>query len=277
MVDRDDGGPGPSRARFPRRAVDRAVQLSMEETTIDWRPSPHERFFPAPNTCVQLRDGVEKVYDRGRTYYRPDLAVSAYALRTERLEESQTRYTAGLTILGQSVEEHLVLDTTGEIIERRDVAPAPYLRGQTRLSDEWKAVLVRLIATESTPLLRSALWPVMDELTLVWGGVQGNLWAHAGTEIFLHAGIVAAFRAAVAKIRSEGEGLLLAERFTSELARFLGHLIRTLAPERMTAHSPEAQQVSLLFSSSTAHGVSDNELRAFLSRLVLGEELPIPE
>lgn len=274
---RYSGEPGPTRERFTQSADERAVQLSMEETTIDWRPSPHERFFPAPDTCVQLRDGVEKVYDRGRTYYRPDLAVNAYALRTERLEEGQTRYTAGLTILGQSVEEHLVLDTTGEIIERRDVASSPYLRGPTRLSDEWKAVLVRLIATESTPLLRSALWPIMDELTLVWGGVQGNLWAHADTEIFLHAGIVVAFRAAVAKIRSAGEGLLLAARFTSELARLLGPLIRTLAQERMAALSPEAQQVSLLFSSSTAHGVSDNELRAFLSRLVLGEELPTVE
>jgi hypothetical protein len=271
---RYSGEPGPSRERFTQSAEERAVQLSMEETTIDWRPSPHERFFPAPDTCVQLRDGVEKVYDRGRTYYRPDLAVNAYALRTERLEEGQTRYTAGLTILGQSVEEHLVLDTTGEIIERHDLAPAPYLRGPTRLSDEWKAVLVRLIATESTPLLRSALWPVVDELTFVWGGVQGNLWAHAGTEIFLHAGIITAFRAAVGKIKSAGEGLLLAARFTSELARLLGPLIRTLAQERIGALSPEAQQVSLLFSSSTAHGVSDNELRAFLSRLVLGEELP---
>ena len=137
--------------------------------------------------------------------------------------------------------------------------------------------MVRLIATESTPLLRSALWPVMDELTLVWGGVQGNLWAHAGTEIFLHAGIVAAFRAAVAKIRSAGEGLLLAARFTSELARLLGPLIRTLAQERMAALSPEAQQVAVLFSSPTVQGVSDNELRAFLSRLVLGEELPTVE
>jgi hypothetical protein len=69
----------------------------------------------------------------------------------------------------------------------------------------------------------------------------------------------------------------LAARFTSELARLLGPLIRTLAQGRMGALSPEAQQVALLFSSSTAHGVSDNELRAFLSRLVLGEELPTVE
>ena len=76
------------------------------------------------------------------------------------------------------------------------------------------------------------------------------------------------------KIRSAGEGLLLAARFTSELARLLGPLVRTQAQARMAELSPEAQQVSLLFSTATAHGLSDNELRAFLSRLVLGEELP---
>jgi hypothetical protein len=111
-------------------------------------------------------------------------------------------------------------------------------------------------------------------LTLRWGEVQGNLWAQSGKEISLHAGLVVAFRASLAKIRSAGEGLLLAARFTSELARLLGPLVRTVAQDRLAELSPEAQQVSLLFSTSTAHGLSDNELRAFLSRLVLGEELP---
>src|SRR5262245_50504171 len=197
----------------------------MTETSIDWRPAPHERFFPTRETCVQLRNGVEKVYDRGRIYYRPDLTINAYAIRTKRLEEGQEQYIAGLTMLGQSVEDHLLLDMTGEIVEHLESDPPSSLRGPTQLSDEWKAVLVRLIATESTPLLRSALWPVMDELTLVWGGVQGNLWAQSGKEISLHAGMVVAFRASLAKIRSAGEGLLLAARFTSELARLLGPLV----------------------------------------------------
>lgn len=271
---RYSGEPGPTRERFTQNAEDRAVQLAMTETTIDWRPAPHERFFPTRETCVQLRNGVEKVYDRGRIYYRPDLTINAYAIRTKRLEEGREQYIAGLTMLGQSVEDHLLLDSTGEILDRLGSASLSFLRGPIQLSDEWKAVLVRLIATESTPLLRSALWPVMDELTLEWGGVQGNLWAQSGKEISLHAGMVVAFRASLAKIRSAGEGLLLAARFTSELARLLGPLVRTQAQARMAELSPEAQQVSLLFSTSTAHGLSDNELRAFLSRLVLGEELP---
>ena len=198
---RYSGEPGSTRERFTQNAEDRAVQLAMTETTIDWRPAPHERFFPAQGTCVQLRNGVEKVYDRGRIYYRPDLTINAYAIRTKRMEEGREQYVAGLTMLGQSVEDHLILDTTGEIIERLGSASPSSFRGPTQLSDEWKAVLVRLIATESTPLLRSALWPVMDELTLIWGGGQGNLWAQSGREIFLHAGMVVAFRASLAKIQ----------------------------------------------------------------------------
>ena len=56
------------------------------------------------HTCVQLRNGVEKIYDRGRVYYRPDLATSAYAIRTDRTDEEKLRYIAGLAMLGQRLK-----------------------------------------------------------------------------------------------------------------------------------------------------------------------------
>src|SRR5256885_11957866 len=97
------------------------MQLTMLETSVDWQPHPHERFFPAAHTCVQLRDGVEKVYDRGRVYYRSDLATSAHALRVTQEQDVRIRYIASLMILGQALEDHLILDAHGEIVER----PAP--------------------------------------------------------------------------------------------------------------------------------------------------------
>jgi len=247
----------------------------MLETSVDWQPYPHERFFPAAHTCVQLRDGVEKVYDRGRVYYRPDLAASAHALRVMQEQDGRIRYLASLVILGQSLEDHLVLDAQGEIVERPGPVRHWSIRGKAQLSDEWKAVLARLIATESTPLLRSVLWPVMDELTLVWSEIPGELWSEDGNELLLHVGMVAAYREALARVRSAGEGLLLAARFTSELARLIGPLVRARAQERLAGLSPEDQQVSLLFSSAEPPGLPDNELRAFLTRLALGEELPV--
>jgi hypothetical protein len=114
----------------------------------------------------------------------------------------------------------------------------------------------------------------MDELTLEWEPLRNELWSQAGNAISLHAGMVTVYRQALAQIKSAGEGLLLAARFTSELSRLIGPLVRARAQERLAGLSQEEQQVSLFFASSGPHGVSDNELRAFLTRLALGEELP---
>lgn len=271
---RYSGEPGVTRERFTTGAEEAAVNLTMTEAAVDWQPYPHERFFPAAHTCVQLRDGVEKVYDHGRVYYRPDLSASAHVLRTEQREDGQLRYVASLAILGQSLEDHLILDADGEILERLPVLPNRTIRGSTQLSDEWKAVLVRLIASESTALLRPALWPVIDELTLGWSPIRGELWTQAGNELQLHAGMVAAYREVLASVRSAGERLLLAARFTSELARLIGPVVRMRAQERMAGLSPEEQQMSFLFSSSSPAGLPDSELRTFLMRLAMGEELP---
>jgi hypothetical protein len=114
----------------------------------------------------------------------------------------------------------------------------------------------------------------MDELTLEWEPLRNELWSQTGNNIFLHAGMVTVYRQALKQIKSAGEGLLLAARFTSELSRLIGPLVRARAQERLAGLSHEEQQVSLFFASSGPHGVSDNELRAFLTRLALGEELP---
>jgi len=268
------GEPGAMRERFAQGAEETAIQLAMREVPVDWEPLPHERFFPAAHTCVQLRNGVEKVYDRGRVYYRPDLAGSAYAIRTQQADEQPLRYIAGLAILGQAIEDHLILDAHGEILERPPIQEYQLLRGPMQLSDDWKALLVRLIASESASMLHSALWPVVDELTLEWESLHNELWSQAGNTISLHAGIVSVYRRALAQIKSAGEGLLLAARFTSELSRLIGPLVRARAQERLAGLSSDAQQISLFFTSSAPQGLSDNELRAFLTRLALGEELP---
>lgn len=77
---RYSGEPGAIRERFTEGVEAAALQLEMKEADVDWAPHPHERFFPAARVCVQLRDGIEKVYDRGTIYYRPDLTTEAYAV-----------------------------------------------------------------------------------------------------------------------------------------------------------------------------------------------------
>ncbi|MEW6298826.1 MAG: hypothetical protein AB1671_13995 [Thermodesulfobacteriota bacterium] len=272
---RSGGEPGVARERFTREAEEAAVQFKTVEPAVDWVPCPHERFFAAAHTCVQLRDGVEKVYDRGRVYYRPDVSVNAYTVRPERLDKGKRYYVAGLSVLGHALEDHLVLDESGEILERPRGSCARPVRGPTRLSDEWKAVLVRLIAAESTPLLQAELWPAIAHLTIEWGEMAGELWRVDGDTVVLHAGMIGVYRDVLGRARSAGEGLLLAARFASELARLVGPLVRQRAQARLARLSPADQQVALLFAAQVPVGLPDTELRAFLSRLAMGEELPM--
>lgn len=268
------GEVGVNRERFTRGAEDAALSMTMREAAVDWRPAPHERFYPAAHTCVQLRDGVEKVYDHGHTYYRADLIAEAHRLRALRTEAGRTRYVASLTILGHALEDHLVLDEEGEILERPPVPLPSVLRGDLGLSVDWKAALMRLIAADGTALLHTALWPALDELALCWGPVDKELWALDGNTLILHAGMVTVYRAALEQADSAGERLLLASRFLSELARLVGPLVRTRAQTRLAGLSPVDQNVALLFAAPETPGLSDGELRAFLTRLAQGEGLP---
>jgi hypothetical protein len=272
---RYSGEPGVIRERFTQDAETAALNLEMKEVEVDWAPSPHERFFPAAHTCVQLRDGIEKVYDRGRIYYRPDLTTEAYTIWVRQTEDSSPRYVAGLMILGQALEAHLILDDSGMIAERPTVRRDWDIRGGIQLSDEWKAFLVRLISSESSSLLRSALWPAMEELTFLWAPLRGKLWMIEGNEVYLHAGMAAVYRGALSQTKSAGESLLLAARFASELARLIGPLVRTRAQERLAGLSSQDQQVALLFAATETQGLSDNDLRKFLARLAQGEEIPV--
>ncbi len=269
------GEVGANRERFTLGAEEAALHMSMVETVVDWRPAPHERFYPGTHTCVQLRNGVEKVYDHGHTYYRADLVAEAHRLRVLQTEEGQPRYIASLTILGQALEDHLILDEYGEILERLPQPVQPSLRGDPILSPDWKAALVRLIAAESTTLLHTALWPVTDELTLRWGRVQKELGALSGNELVLHAGMIAVHQDMQSRANSAAKKILIASRFLSELARLIGPVIRSRAQAQLASLSPADQNVALLFAATDMPGLSDNELRAFLTSLAQGEELPL--
>ena len=264
------GEVGANRERFTQGAEEAALHMRMVESVVDWRPAPHERFYPGAHTCVQLRNGVEKVYDHGHTYYRADLVAEAHRLRVLQTEAGQRRYIASLTILGQALEDHLILDEHGEILERLPQPVQPVLRGDPVLSPDWKAALVRLIAAESTTLLHTALWPAMDELTVLWGRVPKELGALSGNELVLHAGMIAVHQDMQSRANSAAEKILIASRFLSELARLVGPVIRGRAQAQLASLSPADQNVALLFAAADTPGLADNELRAFLTGLAQG-------
>jgi hypothetical protein len=47
-----------------------ALAGEMREVDVDFTAAPHEWIWPAPGVCVELRDGVERVFVDGRAYAR---------------------------------------------------------------------------------------------------------------------------------------------------------------------------------------------------------------
>jgi hypothetical protein len=55
----------------------------------------------------------------------------------------------------------------------------------------------------------------------------------------------------------------------------IGPFIRARAQERLAGLSSQDQQVALLFAATETQGLSDSDLRKFLTRLAQGEETPV--
>jgi hypothetical protein len=62
--------PEAARGRFTEHAAARAISGLMREVDVAFHPAPHEWIWPAPGVCVELRDGVERVFVHGRPYDR---------------------------------------------------------------------------------------------------------------------------------------------------------------------------------------------------------------
>jgi len=268
---------GANRERFTAGSERAALHADMATPPVDWLPQPYERYHADPDTCVQLRDGLEKVYDRGRIYYRNDISHQAYSLRVEETTERERRYVACIAFLGQPLEDHLVFDSEGGIVERFANITPRFVRGEAMWAPRMKAAVLRLVAAETTELLHATLWPAMEELVIVWGPVVGQLFAKNGNELVIHSEMVAIHVQAQTGAKSAGEKMLLASRFLSEISRILGPLIRERAQTLLSGFSPTEQNVALMFGSPTVPGLSDSELRDFLIRLAQGEELPALE
>src|SRR5262249_15452244 len=103
---------------------------ALREAPLDWTPAPHERLLLEGGVAVQLRDGVEKVGWEARIYERPD--CQGLERRGHRVVRRATgpdggpRVMASLVALGGPLEDHVVLDADGDLVELPAVAdPAP--------------------------------------------------------------------------------------------------------------------------------------------------------
>jgi hypothetical protein len=212
------------------------------EGALDWQPAPHERHHPAPGLCVQLRHEVEKVTLDGVTFYQT--GWQTVVRREPRVVRSDgDRFICSLWALGRSLQDRLILDRTGEILDRPPVAPdhtppAP-------LAPVWSAALGDLIARESAPALSSSIGEVMRTLSLQWAPVTGDLLHVEGETVTISRRLRDVAGAWLREAAPENERARRAVEFALEVARLLGPTVRLAAQMRLERQSEEEQRRAL--------------------------------
>lgn len=215
----------------------------MEGAPVDWLPAPHESHHVAPGLSVQLRHEIDKVVLNGAAFYRMDWQdVTRREPRVVRSDGG--RFICSLWALGRPLEDRLILDPAGEVIEIPPVlnerAPA------APLAPVWTAALGDLIARESAPALAASIREVTSALALEWGAVPGDLLHVDGHTIRISRRLKDAAAAGLRELPPGTERAHGAVQFILEVARLLGPLVRRRAQMRLLARSEDEQRHALL-------------------------------
>jgi hypothetical protein len=170
--------------RFTARVETTALTGEMAEVPVDFVPGPFERAWPAAGICVQLRDGLEKVYLRGRAYHR--LAVGA-----RRLQPDGPDYVAVVEIGGAVWAEVARFDDKGNLLA--GPSPLPPIRDEyldIPLPDSIRAALVEAIPPRAPGLMQAILREVLAQTPIRWGDAGDDLAVIRAGEIILHAALL---------------------------------------------------------------------------------------
>lgn len=212
---------------------------------LTWRPQPHERVFDPAPAVVQLRGRVEKVTAGGRVYYRPDWhGIPRHAPR--RVRDVDGGVACSLWALGAPLEDHLLLASSGEVVERRDPAPAT---GDARpFPSALVTGVVAAVVASSAPPLAEALADVAAGVRLEWGPVPGDLVRATGDGLRVSERLWAA-----ARVRAAGADrrvqIAVATATLVEVAQLVADDLRGRAQARL-AGAPAAVQAAALARTS---------------------------
>jgi hypothetical protein len=219
-------------------AVESPLETFLTGRPLDWMPAPHERHHVAASVCVQLRHEVEKVVLDGAAFYRTDWqGVRRREPRVVRFVGE--RAICSLWALERPVEDRLVLDRTGEVLE----SPAPRAdpRPEVGLSPVWQAALAEVIGRESPPILGEPIGRALRGARLEWGSVPGDLLRVEGDRISLSRQLRDVGLEWVCERPGIDERGNRAARFVLEIARLLAPEIR-LRAQRILEALPEDEQ-----------------------------------
>jgi hypothetical protein len=241
------------------------LERFLADGGLDWLPAPYESHRVAAWATVQLRQDIDKVVADGVTFYRPEW--QGIARRDARvIRDDGERVVCSLWALGGPLEDRLVLDRTGEILDApaasaREVPPAP-------LPPVWNSALSDLIARESAPALGPTIAEVLGHTALEWGAVPGDLVRVWDTRIRLSARLREALTASLASAAPGRERAEQALRFVLEVSRLLAPEVRGRAQALLEAlpEEEQARRVQAAAEESEALDESVGRLIALLAR-----------
>jgi len=215
------------------------LERFLADGALDWHPAPFETHHVAPGVVVHLRHEVEKVTLDGVMFYRAQW--QEIRRREPRvIRDDGDRLVCSLWALGGSVEDRLVLDRRGEVLDTP--ASPPDSTAPSPLPPVWRAALGDLIARESAPALASSIADVTAMLDLEWGPVPGDLLRAHGQRIRLNRRLREAAEAALGGAASPPERAEQALRFVLEIARLLGPEVRARAQAHLESLGEEEQR-----------------------------------
>ncbi len=218
---------------------------TAREAPLDWIPAPHERHFAADDLVVHLRDGVERIAWQERSYHRTE--VQGLRRREHRVVRvagtgPARQYIASLEALGTVVEDHLVLDARGALLERR--APDPEDGPECPATAPWHEALGALLPLEATPLLASAIEAVWPAIGLAWGPVAGDLVDARGLGLRLSPKLGRVYRSAWAAAPVAARRGV-AQRLVREVLGLIGPGVREAAVAWLLTLDPARQEAEL--------------------------------
>ena len=267
-------GPFPSEQLFttllecfrydPRQTL--PLERFLADGGLDWLPAPYESHRVAAWATVQLRQDIDKVVADGVTFYRPEWqGITRREARV--IRDDGERVVCSLWALGGPLEDRLVLDRSGEILEApaagaREVPPAP-------LPPVWNSALGDLIARESAPALGPAIMEVLSRTPLEWGAVPGDLVRARDKRIRLSSRLR---EAGATSLRSAAPGRERAEqalRFVLEVARLLGPEVRGRA-QALLESLPSLEQARRLEAAAEESEALDESVGRLIALLARG-------
>lgn len=261
-------GPYPTEALFlsllesfrPQAADATGALEAFARGDLTWVPEPHERVFDPAMAVVQLRGRVDKVTADGRVYYRPDWhGIARHAPR--RVRDLDGRVACSLWALGAPLEDHLLLTPSGDVVERRDPAPAS---GDARpLSPTLVAGVVAAVIASSAPPLARALADAAAALRIEWGPVRGDLVRATGDAVRVSDRLWTAARARAAGA-DRGARVAVATATVVEVAHLVADDLRGRAQARLAAAPPDVQAAAL---ARTAPPAAAGEIAAAVDAL----------